>query len=114
MSDILKKTLGELMDILSEPNPRRRKKLLLEASKREDMIRTIIELSTNTVQESLPLTKSGKERLAKRTKDVKCLMKCCDIKEPGKEASKIIAQSGGWLQIVAPAAISFLLDRLIK
>ena len=61
MSEVLKKTLGELTAIISEQNPRKRKKLLQEAGKREDVIRSIVELSRNTVLKNVPLDNNIKK-----------------------------------------------------
>lgn len=115
MSDVLRKVLGELSAIVAESSPKKRRKLLAQAAQREDILKAITELSRNTIKGNLPLNQESKKQLSKRRKDVQCLMKCSELNCcVNKKATKIVAQSGGWLQFIAPAAIGFVLDQLTK
>ena len=109
-SRILKRTLGGLGGILMEKSAVKRKRLLEEAAKKEDVVKSIKELSRNIVLKNVPLDKLQKRKLVKHSK---CIVKCSKIKGCCKHSSKLVSQSGGWLQIAIPIVAGLIADRFL-
>ena len=109
-SKTLKKTFGSLHKIMSEKNSKYRKKLLAEASKNENIIHSVREISRNLILKNVPLSRMQKKRLIGHTK---CIVGCSKIKGSGKKSQQLVVQSGGFLQIILPIIASLLLEKLI-
>lgn len=111
MSENLIRTFGHIERIISEPNPRKRKKMLMEAAKKENFVKSIVEISRNVVLKNVPLDKRIKKDLHKHCN---CIIRCSKINRKSPKNIKTVAMSGGWLNIILPIVASFLADRLLK
>lgn len=111
VSKNLKKTLGGLNQIISEKNPKKRKLLLENAAKSEDILDSVKELSRNVILKNVPLTKRQKRSLVKHSK---CIVGCSKIKGCCNKSSKLVKQSGGWLGVVLPIVASLIADKLLR
>lgn len=110
VSKTLKKILGGLNKIISETDPKKRLELLETAAKKDNVLRSIKEISRNVVLKNVPLTARQKKLLVNHSK---CIVGCSKIKGCCKRSSKLVKQSGGWLQVVLPIIASLIANKFL-
>lgn len=110
VSKTLRRTLGGLNKIVTEKDAKKRKVLLEQAASKDNMLKSIKELSQNVVLRNVPLTSRQKRSLHNHSK---CIVGCSKIKECCPQSTKLVKQSGGWLQVVLPIIASLIANKFL-
>lgn len=110
VSKTLKRTLGGLNRIVTEKDAKKRRHLLEQAAQKDNVIKSIKELSSNVVLRNVPLTARQKKSLHSHSK---CIMGCSKIKRCCPQSTKLVKQSGGWLQVVLPIIASLIANKFL-
>ena len=106
MSQNLCECVQFLRFLASVRNSDLRRKILLEKSDNEQLLRALKEIAVNVVHRNLPLDKSQKVKLQRQGKALKKLASIDPKSKRRKQ--KLIKQTGGFLPILIPSLISVL------